>query len=105
MKILLSICWLMFSSVLVFGQATQDKVRQSAEMFVAAYNSKDYARIEKEFSAQMNAAMQNQLRGGQLAIFKPAISTGKYQKRYEEPKEKEPVTFDCIAHGVTNVLK
>ena len=56
MKLLLIISLLMLSSVFVFGQTAQDKVRQTAEMVVAAYNSKVYARIEKEFNAQMSAA-------------------------------------------------
>lgn len=51
------ICLLIFLSVSIFGQIAQDKVRQNAEIFVAAYNAKDYARIEKEFNGQMAAAV------------------------------------------------
>ena len=57
MKLLLILSLLTLSSVFVFGQTSQDKVRQTAEMVVAAYNSKDYARMEKEFNAQMSAAV------------------------------------------------
>ena len=41
----------------VFAQPNQEKVQQAAEMFMTAFNAKDYARIEKEFNAEMSAAI------------------------------------------------
>ena len=64
MKIFLITGLFLALSTVVFGQNAQDKVRRTAEMVVAAYNSKDYARIEKEFNAQMSAAVPSaQLKG------------------------------------------
>jgi len=44
-------------SMTVLAQSNQEKIRQSAEMVVAAYNGKDYVRLEKEFNAEMSAAV------------------------------------------------
>jgi murein DD-endopeptidase MepM/ murein hydrolase activator NlpD len=57
MKILKFAILFALFSVTVMAQSNQEKVRQTAEMFVAAYNSKDSARIEKEFNAEMSAAV------------------------------------------------
>ena len=57
MKILkLAILFASFS-LTVFAQSNQEKVQQTAEMIVTAYNAKDSARIEKEFNAQMSQAI------------------------------------------------
>ena len=52
----LAILFALFS-LTVFAQSSQEKVQQTAEMIVTAYNAKDYARIEKEFNAQMSQAI------------------------------------------------
>jgi len=59
MKLILLLNLLVLMAISVSGQSAQDKVRQTAELFVAAYNSTDYARIEKEFNAQMSAAISS----------------------------------------------
>lgn len=41
----------------IFGQIGREKVQQTAELFMKAYNDKDYASIGKEFNAQMTAAV------------------------------------------------
>lgn len=41
----------------VSAQSNQEKIRQAAEMFVTAYNGKDFARIEKEFNQKMSQAI------------------------------------------------
>lgn len=51
------LAFLIFSCATIFGQTAQDKVKQNAEIFVAAYNARDYARVEKEFNAQMSTAV------------------------------------------------
>ncbi len=57
MKILkLAILFVLFS-LTVFAQSSQEKVRQTAEMIVTAYNAKDYTRIVKEFNVEMSAAI------------------------------------------------
>ncbi len=59
MKILkFAILFVLFSMTVV-AQSNQEKFRQSAEMIVAAYNGKDYARIEKEFNTEMSAAFSS----------------------------------------------
>ena len=50
------VLFVLFSSM-AFAQSDQEKVKQTAEMVVAAYNGGDYARIGKEFNAEMNAAI------------------------------------------------
>ncbi|MDQ6787381.1 MAG: peptidoglycan DD-metalloendopeptidase family protein [Acidobacteriota bacterium] len=59
MKIIKFTFLLALLSLPVFAQSNQGKVQQTAEMFVAAYNAKDYARIEKEFNAEMSAAISS----------------------------------------------
>jgi len=44
----------------VFAQPNQEKVQQAAEMFMTAFNAKDYARIEKGFNAEMSAAITSE---------------------------------------------
>ncbi|HXH70988.1 MAG TPA: peptidoglycan DD-metalloendopeptidase family protein [Pyrinomonadaceae bacterium] len=57
MKILKFAILFALFSMTVFAQSNQEKVRQTAEMFVTAYNGKDSARIEREFNAEMSAAI------------------------------------------------
>jgi hypothetical protein len=57
MKVLkLAILFALFS-LTVMAQSNQEKVQRAAEMVMTAYNAKDYGRIEKEFNAQMSAAI------------------------------------------------
>ena len=48
---------ILFSAMAVFGQTAAEKVKNTAEFFVSAYNAKDYAKIERQFNAQMKAAV------------------------------------------------
>ncbi len=57
MKTLKFLILIALFSMTIFAQSGQEKLRQTAEMFVAAYNAKTYAQIEKEFNAQMSAAV------------------------------------------------
>jgi murein DD-endopeptidase MepM/ murein hydrolase activator NlpD len=57
MKILKFVFLFVSLSMTIFAQSNQEKVQQSAEMVVAAYNSKDYTRIEKEFNSEMSQAI------------------------------------------------
>lgn len=57
MKILRFAILFALFSMTIFAQSNYEKVQQTAEMFVAAYNGKDYARIEKEFNAEMSRAI------------------------------------------------
>ena len=41
----------------VFGQNSSEEVQKTAELFVSAYNAKNYALIEAEFNAQMKAVI------------------------------------------------
>lgn len=47
-------------SMTVFAQTNQEKIQKAAEMFVAAYNAKDSARIEKEFNSEMSGAITSE---------------------------------------------
>ncbi len=55
MKLILLLNLLVLLSISVSGQSAQERVQQTAELFVAAYNSKDYSRVEKQLNAQMRA--------------------------------------------------
>lgn len=44
-------------AITAFGQTPSEKVQKMAELFVSAYNAKDYAQIERQFNAQMRAAI------------------------------------------------
>ena len=57
MKLLKLFVFLIFSCATIFGQTAQERVKQSAEIFVAGYNARDYARIAKEFNRQVSAAI------------------------------------------------
>ncbi len=58
MKIILFCLTLaVFFAMTVFGQTASEKVQKTAELFVSAYNAKDYAQIEAQFNAQMKAAV------------------------------------------------
>ncbi len=46
-----------FFSLTIMAQSSQEKVQKTAELVMTAYNAKDYGRIEKEFNAQMSAAI------------------------------------------------
>ncbi|MCU1290835.1 MAG: zinc-dependent peptidase peptidase family [Acidobacteria bacterium] len=41
----------------IFGQTSSEKVQKTAELFVSAYNAKDYVPFEREFNAKMKAAV------------------------------------------------
>ncbi len=41
----------------VLGQTAAEKIQKTAELFVSAYNSKDYSPIEQQFDAPMKAAV------------------------------------------------
>lgn len=41
----------------VFGQTASEKLQKTTELFVSAYNAKDYAAIERQFNAPMKAAV------------------------------------------------
>jgi hypothetical protein len=49
MKVLKLAILFAFFSLTIMAQSNQEKVQQSAEMVVAAYNDKDYARIKKSY--------------------------------------------------------
>lgn len=57
MKILKFVVLFASFSMTIFAQSNQEKIQKSSEMIFAAYNGKDYARIEKEFNAEMSAAI------------------------------------------------
>ena len=48
---------LMFLTMNILGQNASEKVQKMAELFVAAYNAKDYAQIGEQFNADMKAAV------------------------------------------------
>jgi Membrane proteins related to metalloendopeptidases len=48
---------LILLSAAVFAQDSAEKLRETAELFVSAYNAKDYEKIERQFNAQMKAAV------------------------------------------------
>ncbi len=52
----LAILFVLFS-LTVSAQSSQEKVQQTAEMIVTAYNAKNFTRIGKEFNAEMSAAI------------------------------------------------
>ncbi len=57
MKILFCLFTLMFAVMNVFGQTDAEKVQKTAEIFVSAYNAKNYQQIDAQFNAGMKAAV------------------------------------------------
>ena len=55
-KILYLIVGWLFATT-AFGQTSSEQVQKMADVFVTAYNSKDYASIERQFNAPMKAAV------------------------------------------------
>ncbi len=47
----------MLLATLSFTQTPAEKVQKMADLFVASYNAKDYALIERQFNAEMKAAI------------------------------------------------
>lgn len=54
LKIFVSI---IFLTSMVFGQSASEKIQKTVELFVSAYNDKNYPLIEQQFNAQMKAAI------------------------------------------------
>lgn len=59
-KIPFCLSLVLFFAMTVFGQTPAEKVQKMAELFVSAYNAKDYAKIEAQFNAQMKAAVSGE---------------------------------------------
>ena len=57
MKNLLCLIALMFLTMNIFGQNASEKVQKMAEIFVSAYNAKNYAQIGERFNGDMKAAI------------------------------------------------
>ncbi|MCY7348531.1 MAG: peptidoglycan DD-metalloendopeptidase family protein [Pyrinomonadaceae bacterium] len=56
-KIIFCLSLGLFFAITAFGQTSSEKVQKMVELFVSAYNAKDYAQIEQQFNAQMRAAI------------------------------------------------
>lgn len=56
-KITFCLSIMLFFAITIFGQSSSEKVQKMAQLFVSAYNAKDYAQIEAQFNAQMKAAV------------------------------------------------
>ncbi len=56
-KIIFCIILEVFFATAVNGQISSEKFQQTAENFVSGYNTKDYAQIERQFNAEMKAAI------------------------------------------------
>ncbi len=48
---------IIFSATISFGQTAAENVQKTAELFVSAYNAKDYAPIDAQFNADMKKAV------------------------------------------------
>lgn len=57
LKIFVSI---IFLTSIVFGQSAVEKIQKTAELFVSSYNDKNYSLIERQFNAQMKAAITSE---------------------------------------------
>jgi len=57
MNLLKSFVLMVFLTSIGFAQSNAEKVQKTAELFVSAYNQKNYALIEQEFNGQMKAAI------------------------------------------------
>ncbi len=64
-KILICLFAIMLSAAISFGQSAAENVQKTAELFVAAYNAKDYAPIDAQFNADMKTAVPTE----KLTIF------------------------------------
>lgn len=58
-KIIFSLIFVLFFAMTVFGQTSSEKFQKMAELFVSAYNAKDYAQIEQQFDDRMKAAIKS----------------------------------------------
>ena len=56
-KIIFCISLMLFLAMITNGQTAAEKVLKTAELFVSAYNTKDYAAIDAQFNADMKAAV------------------------------------------------
>ena len=56
-EIIFSISFVLFFAITVFAQTASEKVQKAAEFFASSYNAKDYLQIERQFNAQMKAAI------------------------------------------------
>jgi murein DD-endopeptidase MepM/ murein hydrolase activator NlpD len=58
-KIIFCFTLILFFAMTIFGQTASEKVQKMAELFVSAYDAKNYAQIEAQFNAQMKIAVPN----------------------------------------------
>lgn len=59
-KIIFLSAFALFCAATVFGQTASEKVQKMAQLFVSAYEAKDYARIDSQFNREMKAAVPNE---------------------------------------------
>ncbi len=59
-EIIFCLTFVLFFAITVFGQTASEKVQKAAELFVSAYQSKNYAPFEQQFNAQMKAAISGE---------------------------------------------
>lgn len=68
-KYLFLICLKAFLAIAVFAQSDSANLQRTADLFVSAYNAKNYAQIEQQFNEQMKAAVSSE----QLKVFLDSV--------------------------------